>query len=79
MNLERITLPPVSKKFYDTLVERFPPLDPLDIKEDTPMIYIQRRAAQQEIIRVIAASVKETEVKEYNNIWDKFRNLVHNK
>jgi hypothetical protein len=79
MNLERITLPPVSKKFYDTLVERFPPLDPLDIKEDTPMIYIQRRAAQQEIIRVIATAVKETEVKEYNNIWDKFRNLVRNK
>lgn len=74
MNLERVKLPPVSKKFYDTLVDCFPPLDPLDIKEGTTMISIQRRAAQEEVLNMIKAVAVQDDkgnVKR-NNIWDKF-------
>ncbi len=72
MNIQRIKLPPVSLEFYNTLVEMFPPLNPLDIKEDTPMIYIQRRAAQQEVLNMIESVVRETEGKLNSSIWDKF-------
>jgi hypothetical protein len=79
MNLEKVTLPPVSKQFYETLVECFPPLNPLDITEDTTMISIQRNAAQQEVINMVRAGVVETEVVVSANLWDKFNKLIRKK
>lgn len=61
MQLERIQLPPVSKRFYDQIRTTFPPIDARDIKPGTTMIEVQRRAAQQEVISFIENAVRETE------------------
>lgn len=74
MNLTSIELPPVSKRFYDTLVRAFPELDPADINESTSMIKIQRNAAQQEVIRYIQKAVRnDGGVYTEPNVWERIR------
>lgn len=58
MDITSVRTPRVSAAFYNTLVKTFPKLDPSDVKENTSLIYIQRRAAQQEVIDFISASVR---------------------
>lgn len=67
-------LPPVSQQFYERLERVFPPLNPVDIKEDTNMIEIQRNAAEQRVLAFIKEAVQKeepTHVKE--NFWTKFK------
>lgn len=75
MNIDHIKLPPVSQKFYDRLIQTFPPLNPLDIKKSTDMIDIHRNAAQQEVLEYIKQSVR-SEDSEGNiklTFWDRFK------
>jgi len=74
MNINHVKLPPVTQKFYDKLIETFPPLNPLDIKKSTDMIDVHRNAAQQEVIQYIKQSVKKEESTNTNiTFWDRFK------
>ena len=76
MTINHITLPPVSSKFYDRLVQAFPPLSPLDINKGTDMIDIHRNAAQQEVIHYISKYVtKDTNVDTRTTVWERFKYL----
>jgi uncharacterized protein (DUF1697 family) len=78
MKIDHIKLPPVSKKFYDTLIRAYPPMDPLDIKENTSMIEIQRNAAQQEVIQFIEQAVrKEQSTDKPMSIWERFKYVIN--
>lgn len=81
MNIDSIHLPPVSKKFYDTLIRTFPPLNALDIKEDTTLISIHRDAARQEVIEFVRRAVRETEEVPTINITllDRVKYVLFNK
>jgi len=66
-------LPPVTQQFYERLERVFPPINHIDIKPDTDMIDIQRKAAQQEVLAFIKEAVQKEEpshVKE--SFWTKF-------
>lgn len=74
MNIDHIKLPPVSKKFYDRLLQTFPPLDPLDIHKDTDLIDIHRNAAQQEVIHYIQKAVRQEDTSHKDpNLWERFK------
>jgi hypothetical protein len=74
MDIDYMRLPPCSKKFFERVVMAFPPLSPLDIKEGTPMITIQRNAAQQEVIEYIRqAVVNDPDAEEARSLWERFK------
>lgn len=78
MNIDSFKLPPVSDKFYNILIQTFPPLSPLDITHDTNMIDVHRNAAQQEVLAFIHKAVRTTEQDEatpslLNRIINRFK------
>ena len=64
MALNSLRLPPVSEEFYHTLIKTFPPLLMHDIREDTSMLSIQRRAGQQEVIDFIKRAVRKEPIQQ---------------
>lgn len=78
MNIQNIKLPPVSRQFYDRLVEVYPPINPLDIKKDTNMIDIQRNAAQQEVIQFIKNAVRKEQSNTGNmTFWERLKYVIN--
>ena len=80
MKIDTIKLPPVSEKFYDRLITAFPPMNPLDVKEDTNMIQVHRNAAQQEVIQYIKQAVRKEANKAYksNSFWERLKYVFSN-
>lgn len=58
MTLSNISIPPVSSKFYNKLLQVFPPLSGLDVTKDTNLIELHRRAAQDEVLHYISKVVQ---------------------
>lgn len=78
MNIETVSIPPISYKFYTTLLSVFPPMSGLDVKKDTSVIELHRRAAQDEVLQYISAVVRHPEpVHEVRDtIWSALRRTV---
>lgn len=74
----KLKLPPVSNVFYNNLIKYFPPIDSKDIKVDTCIIELQRKAGQQEVIKFISNYVvNEDEEPRKLSFLDKIKFLIN--